>query len=168
PLVALQADEAGPGQLGHRLGELCLAGARRPLDQDRLPQPVRQEDHAADGVIGQVADLAEAAPHRVEGLEAGGSRFGQPQAAVHRLAHARTCPSPRTTHFNVVNSFTPIGPRACSFWVEMPTSAPSPSSSPSTNLVDVFTSTAAPSTSATKRSAVATSEVTIASEWPEL
>ena len=46
-LVALQADEPGTGQLGHRLGELRLAGARRPLDQHRFAQPVGQVDDAA-------------------------------------------------------------------------------------------------------------------------
>ena len=46
-----------------------------------------------------------------------------------------------------------MGPRAWSFWVEMPISAPNPSSSPSTNRVDALTRTAAASTSFTKRSA---------------
>ena len=76
-------------------------------------------------VVGQVAHLGQAAPHRVERLEPGRTAFGQPQRRV-PVAHRRTCPSPRTTHFNVVSSFTPMGPRACSFWVEMPTSAPEP------------------------------------------
>ena len=49
----------------------------------------------------------------------------------------------------------PSGPRACSFWVEMPISAPNPNSSPSTNRVDALTSTAAASTSAVNRSAAA-------------
>ena len=35
-LVALEADQAGAEHLGHRLGQLGLAGAGRALDQDRL------------------------------------------------------------------------------------------------------------------------------------
>ena len=61
----------------------------------------------------------------------------------------------------------PSGPRACSFWVLMPISAPNPNSSPSTNRVEALTSTAAASTSAVNRSAAARSRVTIASLWPE-
>src|SRR6202453_3547851 len=166
-LVTLQTDEPGSGELRHRLGQLRLAGSGRPLDQHRLGQPVGEEHDAADRLVGQVADLGEAAPHGVQGLEPGGTAFRGAQCCV-PFTPLATYPSPRTIHFNVVSSFTPIGPRACSFWVDLPPSAPSPNSSPSTNLVDAFTSTAAPSTSATNRSATATSEVTIASEWPEL
>ena len=46
-----------------------------------------------------------------------------------------------------------MGPRACSFCVEMPTSPPSPSSPPSMKRVDAFTSTAAASTRRTHASA---------------
>ena len=77
---------------------------------------------------------------------------------------ARMCPSPSITHLSVVSSRKPIGPRACSFWVEMPISAPNPSSSPSTNRVDAFTSTAAASTSRVNRDAASTDPVRIASE----
>ena len=42
--------------------------------------------------------------------------------------HVLTWPSPSTTYFTEVSSRRPIGPRACSFWVEMPISAPRPSS----------------------------------------
>ncbi len=45
---------------------------------------------------------------------------------------------PSTTYLAVVSSRRPIGPRACSFWVEMPISAPKPNSSPSTKRVDAF------------------------------
>ena len=81
-----------------------------------------------------------------------------------QVRHLAVWPSPCTTYFNVVSSRRPIGPRACSFCVEMPISAPKPNSSPSTNRVDAFTSTAAASTSWQKRSAAARSRVTIASE----
>ena len=52
-------------------------------------------------------------------------------------------PSPHAIHLVEVNSGSPIGPRACSFWVEMPISAPKPNCSPSVNAVDALTITAA-------------------------
>ncbi len=84
-------------------------------------------------------------------------------------ANSFTCvwPAPVTTYFVEVISGRPIGPRAWSFWVEMPISAPKPNSPPSVKRVDALTSTAAESTAATKRRAAACEPVTIASVWPE-
>ena len=45
-----------------------------------------------------------------------------------------------------VSSGSPSGPRACSFCVEMPISAPKPNSPPSVNRVEALTRTAAAST----------------------
>ena len=42
--------------VGDRLGQLGLAGARRALDQQRLAQPVGEEDGRGDAVVGEVAD----------------------------------------------------------------------------------------------------------------
>ncbi len=67
----------------------------------------------------------------------------------------------------VVISVRPIGPRACSFWVEMPISAPKPNSPPSVKRVDALTITAAESTPAVNRDEAARDEVTIASVCPE-
>jgi hypothetical protein len=53
----------------------------------------------------------------------------------------RVCPSPYPTHLSAVRLVRPIGPYAWSFVVEMPISAPSPSSPPSLKRVDAFTST---------------------------
>ena len=50
-------------------------------------------------------------------------------------AAQRTWPSPVTTYLVEVISGSPIGPRACSFWVLMPISAPNPNSPPSVNRV---------------------------------
>ena len=47
-------------------------------------------------------------------------------------------PSPLITYFVVVSSLIPIGPRACSFCVEIPISPPKPNSPPSENLVEAF------------------------------
>ena len=59
-----------------------------------------------------------------------------------------------------------MGPRACIFCVEMPTSTPRPNCAPSLKYVDAFTNTAAASTSRWKRCAAAHESVTIASECP--
>ncbi len=58
PLVALQPDQPGPGELGDRLGELGLARSGRTLDQDRLAQPIGEERHAGDALVGQVVHRA--------------------------------------------------------------------------------------------------------------
>ena len=68
-LVALQADQAGAGHLGHRLGELRLARAGRALDEHRLAEPVGQEDDAGDALVGEVVDAPQAVPHRLHALE---------------------------------------------------------------------------------------------------
>ena len=50
-----------------------------------------------------------------------------------------TCPLPRTTYLYVHSSRSPIGPRACSFCVEMPISQPRPNSPPSVKRVEALT-----------------------------
>ena len=59
-----------------------------------------------------------------------------------------------------------MGPRACSFWVEIPTSAPSPSWPPSVKRVEAFTAMAAESTPARNAFAEASDGVQIASVCP--
>ena len=59
-----------PVHLGHRLGQLGLAGAGRTLDQDRLLEPVGQVDDAGDALVGEVVDLAQALADLGDGLEA--------------------------------------------------------------------------------------------------
>src|SRR4051794_4415166 len=83
------------------------------------------------------------------------------------LQPGRTCPSPSITYLNVHSSRTPIGPRACSFCVELPISAPIPKTPPSVKRVDAFTYTAAASTVAVNACADGTDAVTIASECPD-
>ena len=50
-----------------------------------------------------------------------------------------TCPFPRITYLYVQSSSKPMGPRAWSFWVEMPISQPRPNSPPSVKRVEQFT-----------------------------
>ena len=59
-----------------------------------------------------------------------------------------------------------MGPRACSFWVELPISAPMPNTPPSVKRVEAFTYTQAASTPPVKARADSVEPVTIASEWP--
>ena len=68
-----------------------------------------------------------------------------------------------TTYLYVVNSLGPHGPRAWSLSVEIPISAPSPSSPPSLKRVLALTSTTAVSTRAANLLAADSSEVMIAS-----
>ena len=56
--------------------------------------------------------------------------------------YARTCPSPRSTYLYDVSASSANGPRACSFCVEMPISAPRPNCPPSVNAVEAFAYTA--------------------------
>ena len=65
-----------------------------------------------------------------------------------------------------MSSRSPIGPRACSFCVEFPISAPMPNTAPSVKRVEAFTYTAAASTPAVNACADGTEPVTIASECP--
>ena len=55
-----------------------------------------------------------------------------------------------------------MGPRAWSFWVEMPISQPSPNSPPSVNRVEALTYTAALSTFAVKYRSASGLRVTMA------
>ena len=71
-LVALQADQAGAGHLGHRLGELGLARAGRALDEHRLLQAVGEVHHPGDALVGEVVDVLELLADGVR------SRSGEP------------------------------------------------------------------------------------------
>ena len=59
--------------------------------------------------------------------------------AMSKFVAYRIWPFPRTTYLYVVSSSKPIGPRACSFWVEMPISQPRPNSPPSVKRVEALT-----------------------------
>ena len=52
--------------------------------------------------------------------------------------HYLTCPFPYIVYLVVVSSLSPMGPRAWSFAVEMPISAPKPNSPPSVKRVEAF------------------------------
>src|SRR5690606_18920430 len=123
-----------------------------------------QERHARDALVGEVVHLGQALADGLHGFESmrhpcrlpvhltvWSRRLGRRARTGPR--QPRVWPSPRTTNFVVVSCSSPMGPRAWSFWVEMPISAPNPNSSPSTKRVEAFTRTAAASTSRVNRSA---------------
>ena len=86
-----------------------------------------------DGVEGPAHDAeAVGAPLvRPEDGQVGGAQRGDVDAH-------RTCPSPRARYFVVVRAAAPMGPRAWSFWVEIPISPPSPKTPPSVKRVDAL------------------------------
>src|SRR6478609_2126402 len=136
---------------GARVTSAVLA-ARSERDQ---AEEQREEDPDRDRADAPGQDLVDL----VVGLF--GGEHGGGEGAEHALSlpsapdTQRTCPSPVTTYLVDVISGRPIGPRACSFWVLMPISAPNPNSPPSVNRVEALTSTAAESTSAVRRRAAA-------------
>ena len=99
PLVALQADEPGAAHLGHRLGQLGLAGAGRTLDEDRLAQAVGEVDDPGDALVGQVVDRLQPGAHIVDGVEA--------------VIHPHTLPAALTARSRTI-------PRLDSFFVVEP------------------------------------------------
>src|SRR5438046_5861888 len=64
---------------------------------------------------------------------------GPPEDPHGGHGYGRTWPSPMTTYLNAHSSRMPIGPRAWSFWVELPISAPMPNSPPSVKRVEALT-----------------------------
>ena len=92
PLVALQADQPGVEHLGHRLGQLRLAGAGRAFDQDRLAEPLGQVHDAGDPFVGEVGDPSQSFTDDCGGLEAGGCNVAHRYGGLSRIG-ARAQPS---------------------------------------------------------------------------
>ena len=57
PLVALEAHELGAGPIGKHLRDLGLADARLTLEQQRPPEPQREEDRRRQPFVGQIVVL---------------------------------------------------------------------------------------------------------------
>ena len=79
PLVALQANELGRERRGQRLGELGLADAGRPLDEDRLLHAVGEVDRGGDAAVAHVVVGAQA---RDDVVDAGEGGHHQPQPST--------------------------------------------------------------------------------------
>ncbi len=69
PLVALQAHQSRPGDLGHGLGEFGLADSGGALHQQRLAEAVGEEDGRGDRGRGQIAGLGQTCADVVDGCE---------------------------------------------------------------------------------------------------
>ena len=87
---------------------------------------------AADGDLPRADALAGALRQRA-------AHISDSDKSDHRSPSYRICPFPRTMYFQLVSSCKPIGPRAWSFCVEMPSSQPRPNSPPSVKRVDALT-----------------------------
>src|SRR4051794_19934181 len=68
-LVALEADQLATGGAGERLGELRLADAGRPLDENRLAELAREERDERRRLARQIARGGEAFGHRLDALD---------------------------------------------------------------------------------------------------
>jgi hypothetical protein len=65
PLVTLQADEPRADRAGQRLGDLRLADARLPLDEQRLAELGGEEDRRGERPVGEIALAGERFADRV-------------------------------------------------------------------------------------------------------
>ena len=118
---------------------LLEGGSSRGHEDDEV------EAKVVEGLLGghevAVVDGVERAAHDAEAIRAvgvhpEGREVVLPQGVdVHAYL---TCPSPRTTYLVVVSSAAPMGPRAWSFCVEMPISAPRPKTPPSVKRVEAL------------------------------
>ena len=68
-LVALQADEPGPGHLGDALGELGLAGAGGPFHQYGLAESISEEHDAGDSFVGEIVDVFQSIANLLNAVE---------------------------------------------------------------------------------------------------
>src|SRR5690554_2473883 len=102
--------------------------------------------------------------HHANLLKKSNEKKALPVFSVPGIHRYRTCPSPMTYHFSVTSFSKANGPRACSFCVEMPISAPRPNSPPSVKRVEALAYTAAASTRFRKRSVFSASSDTMHSE----
>jgi hypothetical protein len=74
-LVALQADQTGSGGLRHGAGKFSLTDAGRALHQQRLAEPVGEENRGRGGGVGQVAGFSQPTADVLDiGEERGGPR----------------------------------------------------------------------------------------------
>jgi hypothetical protein len=89
PFVALQSDQAGLADLGQHLGDLGLADAGVPLEQQRTLQVLHQQQRGGQRWLGDVAGAREVLLQRGE---LNRSRRGQraPSAAALMISWSRT------------------------------------------------------------------------------
>ena len=69
PLVALEPDQARAEQARQHFGDLGLADAGLALQEERLAELQRQEDHGRQAMVGEVALVEQALLDFVDGVE---------------------------------------------------------------------------------------------------
>ena len=107
--------------LDHPVRRLSDRNQRHPVEVELHDRLLRAHEMPE---VGRVEDAPEDA---------------QPQVLAPRRSVRDGWPAPSTTYLNVQSSRKPIGPRAWSFWVELPISAPRPNSPPSVKRVEALT-----------------------------
>ena len=129
-----EAQVVGDGQRRHLEPDAPPACARRVLVRRRRG---RHEQDALEAERGQRlgGDDEVAEVRRVEAA----AEHAEARRGVAIAASPRTCPSPQSSYLTHVSSCRAMGPRTCSFWVEMPISAPRPNWPPSVKRVDALT-----------------------------
>jgi len=120
----------------HAWSHGACSGTPQYGESDRVETACQDFGGHVDGTLGLSGGLYHDAIMRRAGLSA---------------RYSRMWPLPVTTNFVEVISGSPIGPRACSFCVEIPISAPKPNCSPSVQRVEALTMMPALSTVATNR-----------------
>ena len=68
-LIALQPQQPPPGRRRQHLGQLRLADARRPLDEQRLLEPRQQEDRRREALVNDIALAGERITYLFNGIE---------------------------------------------------------------------------------------------------
>src|SRR5215211_6676548 len=123
------------------------APAERPGDQQQEEEYAERENSKGPGRNRQVAGRLSLEERQSQGhtRSVAARNGGWLNSSVR---YCLTWPDPVTTYLVEVISGRPMGPRACSFCVDIPISALNPNSPPSTNRLEALTSTAAASTSA--------------------
>src|SRR5262249_30921579 len=144
---------AGDGEGGQRVRAERGGDPARRLVRRR---PRRDEDHPIEREP-FAERLGQEQVSEVDGVERpaedADARLRHATAGQPSAGYSRIWPEPSTTNFVVVSSSTPTGPRAWSFDVEIPSSAPMPNWLPSQSRVDALTRTQAASPSARRRRA---------------
>ena len=123
---------AGHGQLAQLVARLGRPGRARSRGAAAWPTGISTTWSSSSCAV---ASCAQTRCPMCGGLNAP-PKIPTSQAALLRPAPGRS-PRPRTCR--CAARAAPIGPRACSFWVELPISAPIPNSPPSVKRVDAFT-----------------------------
>ena len=133
--VGVRARDAEPRVARHRglAHRDPVLDARLGLDLLVRRHARRHEQHPVEPELRRSASCAQTRCAMCGGLKV------PPSRPTRATRYSRTWPVPSTRYLNVHSSRRPIGPRACSFWVELPISAPIPNSPPSVKRVEALT-----------------------------